>query len=171
MFERFKAHGKWRSIIAIEKAEVKISLALSLLFLAFLIALNIFDNYVTFKDALQTMISGFIAGYIALLGFSLSAVAIVASLFSKRDIQRLDQKDPNSIENMLASFEYLGLVTAVSIISLSTAYITMEVDWPFHPVLFYIAAFIVVYLIFFTMFYTVSLTGNCVKLYTMKLDE
>lgn len=171
MLNRFIKHGKWRNIVAIEKLEVRLSVVLSVAMVGFLLTLDIFNNFVTFKDALQSMVSGFIGGFIALLGFSLSAVALVASLFSKKDIPKLEQSSPGGIESMLANFEYLGFVTSVSIIVLCIAYITMEVEWPFHVAFFYVGAFIVVYLILFTMFYTVSLVSNCVKLYTVKLGE
>lgn len=170
MFSRFKKHSMWGSIVKFEKAEVKISIIVTLLITGLFILLDIRNNFLMFKDALQSLVSGFIAGFMALLGFSISAVAVVTTLFNKKDIKKADNKTNEDIESFISSFEYLGLVTAITIISLSVTYIIMEIEWPFHPAAFYITALFIIYLIIFTIFYTISLVNICIKLYYIKID-
>ena len=171
MFERFSKYRKWKQLIDIRTIEVRMSFIIVSIIVILSIVLRIYDNILVYKSALQSITLYFIGGFIALTGFVLSGIAIITSLFSKSQLHVIEADNPNSVTDILVSFEFLAFLSSMNVIILAIVYIGFNVpaDIISAP-LFYILSFLIMYIICLILLYTVALCGNCIRLYNISID-
>ena len=105
-----------------------------------------------------------------MLGFSLSGVAIIVSLFSNNEIKKIDEiNGTGTIEYILSSYIFLAINIAVQCTGIILIYMTFSSNrFLVNEVAFWVITTIEIYHVVFIIFYTVALIKNCIDLYKIK---
>lgn len=150
--------------------EVKWSFGISVLILAFFIYINLYHDFFAFQEMLNTLIICLIGAMIGLLGFSLSGIAIIVSLFSRRETKSINLiNGENAITRILSSYSFLAKNIGMQCFVLIAVYFLISSRLMIAPIiLFYILVLIETYHIVFIVLYTVALVQNCIELYKIK---
>ena len=169
MFRRFREFKKYH--IELDSSEFILSILLTIIILFLAIIVKAYDNILLLKESIKAILSAFIGGYIALTGFVLSGIAIITSLFSKEQLVVIEKDEPQKLIGILVSFEYLAFLSSISAICLSLIYVGFDV--PYNIIgctSFYVFSAIIIFHILYTLFYSVSLCGNCIRIYNISLS-
>lgn len=168
MFGRFKEHKKYR--MDIKSPEFILSTIGTMLITTLAFCVGAYDNLLILSGSIQSILSVFIGGYLALTGFALSGMAIITSLFTKDQLEVIEDGKPNSITDALASFEYLAFLSALLTALLPIIHIGFDLPHDLiSNYLFYILLALIVFSMLYVLFYTVSLCGNCIRLYNISI--
>ena len=133
-------------------------------------------NKQNFIDSLPPLILAFIGGFIALIAFSLSALALTISAFGKTNLIKtlklnsdnfFDENSEKLLEKLITTlyrFYFSAGFNLISILILVFSYfyliIPMEICVIFNALL----GFIVIYTIIFSLLFTLTLFSTCIKL-------
>lgn len=167
MIREFSKYGKWKDYFDIRNFEVRISLVISFITLVFFVDINFYSIFDEHKELCNNAMLYSIAGMFGLLGFSLSGIAIIISIFGNEDLLKI--KDNDIMKKVMSSFCFLAFNIGVAIFIYFLYYFGINLlQDKANVVLFYILVEIYVYSIFFIIFYTVALVRNCVWLYQIK---
>lgn len=133
----------------------------------------IIDYHGKFNDFLQISNNVFIcviAALFGIIGFSLSGIAIIVSLFSRQDAEIIDKyNEKGTLGAIMSGYEFLAFHCAFNIVLLFVIYFLSNSEIKILPiVVFYIVVCLVTYSLSFDVFYMCSLVGNCVKLHEIK---
>ena len=150
--------------------EVKWSIGVSSLLLLLLLCIGFYDNFEVYEKALCDLLICFIGSMIGLLGFSLSGIAIIVSLFSKGETKNIEQiNGKDTIAEILSSYTFLAKNIVVQCVALIVIYMLCSSEVVMAPiVIFYLILFLEIYHVIFILLYTVSLIENCIELYKIK---
>lgn len=150
--------------------EVKWSIGVSSLLLFLLLCIGFYDNFEVYEKALCDLLICFIGSMIGLLGFSLSGIAIIVSLFSKGETKNIEQiNGKDTIAEILSSYTFLAKNIVVQCVALIVIYMLCSSEVVMAPiVIFYLILFLEIYHVIFILLYTVSLIENCIELYKIK---
>lgn len=170
MFKRFRDSDKWKDYIRISDTEIKIAILLTIIIIAFLYHLNFYGDFNEFQHTVSELLAMLCAGFMGLLGFSLSGIAIIATLFSYRQIKIIEEYSrPKVIDDILVSYEFLAFNLSWGILWFILLYISVSSSAALlNEVVFWFLSFSTIYFVIFVLFYTVGLTGNCIRLYGIK---
>ena len=169
MLKEFTKYGKWYDYINLKNFENKIALFVMIFSLILLKLAGFYENYEQYNEASTNIVLYSIAGMFGLLGFSLSGIAIIVSLFSDKDIKRIKTKD--LMKKVMSSFLFLAFNIGILIIIYFAYYIIISSKMKLlNEILFWPLIALYVYSIVFIIFYTVSLVRNCVWIYEIKVD-
>ena len=163
---------KWKDLINLKEIEVIISIIVSLIIIILMYKLNFHKNFIYIKESIKTILSVFLGGLFAMLGFILTGIAVVISIFDIKLINAIKRKNNKDIILIiLTSFEFSAFSVAITLILISITYTLISFDIVIiSPHFFYSFSFIIIYLILFNIFYIISLIGNCISLYQIKSD-
>lgn len=165
-----KSKCKLYDLINIKEWEVKSSIFVTIIFVGFFWYVDLYGNIVTFIEVLCSCMECLIGALIGLLGFTLSGITIIVSLFTKEEIKlikRVNNKD--IVDEVLSSYVFLAENVAIQCVGLFIIDIILNSDLPIVDIrLFYFLITIVVYHIAFIIFYTTALVKNCIKIYKIK---
>lgn len=133
-------------------------------------------NKQIFIDSLPPLILAFIGGFIALIAFSLSALALTISAIGKTNLIKtlklnsdnfFDENSEKLLEKLITTlyrFYFSAGFNLISILILVFSYfyliIPMEICVIFNALL----GFIVIYTIVFSLLFTLTLFSTCIKL-------
>ncbi len=133
-------------------------------------------NKQNFIDSLPPLILAFIGGFIALIAFSLSALALTISAIGKTNLIKtlklnsdnfFDENSEKLLEKLITTlyrFYFSAGFNLISILILVFSYfyliIPMEICVIFNALL----GFIVIYTIIFSLLFTLTLFSTCIKL-------
>lgn len=172
MLQRFKKYNKWNDIINWSEMEVQISLLLTLLIVFLFYVFDLYNNFMVFDEFIENVLTTTAAGFFGLLGFSLSGIAIIITLFSKEHILEIEKVNgKGTFDEIISSFEFIAFSLAIAIIVQFGLYFIVSSPVALPKIsFFYLLIFMVVYIDLFNIFYTVSLVGNCVQLYKIRLE-
>nr|DAQ13416.1 MAG TPA: hypothetical protein [Caudoviricetes sp.] len=170
MFNDFKKYNKWKDYINIHEFEVKLALLSTAIFFIVLFNINLYGDFEQFAGAVINMISYLIAGFFTLIGFSVSGIAIIVSLFSKKDIDTINKyNNQQYMEKVICSFEFISFNLSCELFMCTLLYFYLHSKLSLLPQIpFWILTCILIYLTIFNVFYIVSLIANCIKLYKIK---
>lgn len=131
-------------------------------------------------SVISNLILTFIGGLITMIAFSLSALALVLSIFKTAEIERIStngnnlninlENDKNIIEKKVEIFAMLiyrfyasGILNLVAIIMLILGYFV--VNFPFHwsNWILGIITFLITYIVYFSLIFTVLLIPTCIR--------
>lgn len=170
MLKRFSKYKKWSDYLNLNNSEVKIALTITAILVLFYFLFDVYGHFYDIQDSLGNFISCLMGGSFGLLGFALSGIAIVTTLFSK-DVHDLINlvNGAGKMEKLMCSFEFLAFNVAVGIVLDSLLYFALSYSQAvINEVFFFIVYIFFCYFSLFNIFYTVSLVGNCLKLYELK---
>jgi len=165
-----KSKCKLYDLFNIKEWEVKSSILVTIIFVGFFRYVNLYENIAEFIGVLCSSMECLIGALIGLLGFTLSGITIIVSLFTKEEIKlikRVNNKD--IVAEVLSSYVFLAENVAVQCVCLFIIDIILNSNLPIVDIrLFYFLIIIEVYHIAFIIFYTTALVKNCIKIYRIK---
>lgn len=165
-----KSKCKLCDLVNIKEWEVKSSILVTIIFVGFFGHVDLYRNIAEYIDVLCSCMECLIGALIGLLGFTLSGITIIVSLFTKEEIKlikRVNSKD--IVDEMLSSYIFLAENIAVQCVGLFIIDIILNSNLPIVDIrFFYFLIIIEVYHIAFIIFYTTALIRNCIKIYRIK---
>lgn len=170
MIKLLKKHHRWRDYFNIKEPEVYLSIFLVLVIMLVINELNVYRDFDVFSDAIQNILLYLSAGMIGLIGVSLSGVAIITGLFSKKNVDTIERiNGDGTFEKIMSSFLFLAMNCAIYIFF---AFILILVITSNKPIVtynwFYTIAIVTIYFAAFNILYTVSLVGNCIRIFAIR---
>lgn len=157
-------------LINIKEWEVKCAIVVSCVFVALFVYIGVYEKYLLYIDAIKNLTTNILNAFIGLLGFSLSGIAIIVSLFSKKEVELIEKDNGRGIiNNILGSYVFLAKNIGIQCLVLIVIYFITYSERALLPfTCFYILLWLECYHVTFIIFYTISLVKNCVKLYKIK---
>ena len=169
MLER-KRKIKLYDLVNIHETEVKLAIIFTAFTIFILVYLQIYNNFSLFEERFSSILEMLSGGLIGLLGFSISGIAIIVTLFTKEETYWITKLNgENSIERILGSYKFLSLSLAVEVICFVIIDISLSSDKKLiEENIFWFIILIIVYHLYFNLFYLVALINNCIELYKIK---
>lgn len=133
---------------------------------------------ILYKSVMSNLILSFIGGLITMIAFSLSALALVLSIFKTEDIERILQvnievisdnnkkiikKTAEVFASLIYRFYASGILNLISIILLIIGYFIVNFPINYSNWILYPFAFLNVYIVYFSLIFTVLLIPTCIK--------
>ena len=161
---------KIKDFFNIKEKEVQYALVLSITIMVLLYFLNIYDDFITIQGNIIDFLELLLGGIIGLLGFSISAIAIIVTLFSREEMVQIEKiNGKNVLEDFLSSYVFLNISIAIEIAELVIIVLAISSNKSqVNAIVFWLISWILTYHFFFNIFYLVSLVRNCVELYKIK---
>lgn len=161
---------RYHDLIAFREWEVKWAAGSSILLLLFFLFINLYDDFYYYKEGIANLIICFIGAMLGLLGFALSGIAIIVSLYTKEELMKISEINGDDvIADILTSYCFLAKNIAFQCMILFVLYFLNASKADIIPMIFfYILVWLETYHISFIILYTVALVGNCIKLYRIK---
>ena len=78
-------------LINIKEWEVKCAVVVSCVFVVIFVYIDIYEKYSLYIDAIENLTTNILNAFIGLLGFSLSGIAIIVSMFSKKEVELIEK--------------------------------------------------------------------------------
>lgn len=113
-----------------------------------------------------------IGGLFALLGFTISGLAIVTGTISDTTVKRINEKKRiPALLSVMFNFYFCGAIVGFTIILhiFSILYLNLDIVINFN--LFKIFTFINIYFLIFSLIYSVMLLGTCIRLFILKHEN
>lgn len=167
MLKRLIGYNRFKDYINFKESEVKTSFVLSLFICILLYNLDFYENILSYKEVLSDILLCICGGFIGLIGFSLSGMAIMIGLFEKKQAYYIERKNGSGIlEKLMSSFAFIAYAVGIGIIILFLLLIlyNSKINTP-QKVVFYIICFTIIYYVMFCIFYTIGLIFNCIDLF------
>lgn len=175
MSSRIIVNKKWKDLYNIKETEVIISIILTNIIIIVALLFDLRGNFVVLQDSIKSVIAVFLGGLLAMLGFVLTGIAIVISLFDKKMLKILKKmKKEEAVLQILTSYEFSGISLVITVLLLTILFVFISANVPVVGAgVFYGGCYITIYLVLFNLFYIIALIGNCIRLYliTIKFDE
>ncbi|WP_275068753.1 hypothetical protein [Mammaliicoccus vitulinus] len=133
---------------------------------------------ILYKSVISELILTFIGGLITMIAFSLSALALVLSIFKTEDIERISkvgiEEFSNSNKKLIFSkveifailiyrFYASGILNLISIFLLIIGYFIVNLPITFSNFVLYPLTLVSVYIVYFSLIFTVLLIPTCIK--------
>lgn len=168
--ERIKKYDMLSSFFSKKNIEPYLSAVTTVILLAVFVAIDYYGNFDFFLDISNNIFLGVIAGLFGSIGFALSGIAIIISLFSRRDAETIEKYNPKgALGKIMSGYEFLAFHCAINIMLMFILYLLSNSTLVILPMpLFYFVAAATVYFVSFDIYYMCSLVGNCVKLHEIK---
>lgn len=106
----------WKRKLNLQEPEVVRALLTSILFLIVFLYIDFYNVFLNHIGDLRTLILGLIGGLLSLLGFSITGIAIVISLFSAQDIKSIEDLKRNSYQDILETFKHFAYDMVINIV-------------------------------------------------------
>ncbi len=166
----YEKHKKIYDLINLKEWEVLASLIVTLLFVVTSVFNNFYEEFKVYESAVGNLSTNILNAFIGLLGFSLSGIAIVVSMFSVKESLLIEQYNgKGKISDILRSYVFLAANIAIQCIILIALYFVICSNATLViKEIFYLIMFLEIYHIVFIILYTVALVKNCIKLYKIK---
>lgn len=167
MLKSILKYKKYRDVINIHETEVVFSIVCAAGLCLMLNALNLYDNFNIFSSVIDNILNCFIEGYLGIIGFALSGMALMLGLFSKKQIERIEKLNGKGVlEKIMSSYAFLGFISAINLVILLIMSFVIASDKPMiAKVWFWLLTACIIYLSLFNVFYAVSLVFNCISLF------
>lgn len=159
----------WKRKLNLQEPEVVRALITSILFLFVFLYIDFFNVFVNHISDLRALILGLVGGLLSLLGFSITGIAIVISLFSVQDIKLIENLKSNSYRDILETFKHFAYDMVLNIVLFIMTYVLMLTDIPIPgKFAFYAFTIALTYLFLYILFYGWALLSNCIALSNLK---
>lgn len=166
IFGRFKESKKWDDYYNFKSLECRISLIVAILTLFTFDYLGVYNKFDIFVVSLQNITIYIAQALIGMLGIIFAGIAIVISLLNKKLLNSIKKINNKGIESILISFEFLTFNIGCGIILFIFINLILHNQKEMLPIsFFYIIIFFISYFFAFIIFYTISLTGNCIRVF------
>lgn len=155
--------------IDIKQPEVKWALFTSAALEILLVLIKFHSNFLLYADDICSLLQSLIGALVSLIGVAVAGVAIVISLFSKEQVEIIENIKARAFEVLLDDFKWLALVSGLDTAVLVGVLLIIKSPFPVAPAcLLYVVSFLIVYSFFYLLFYCYALVGNCIKLYGIR---
>lgn len=131
------------------------------------------DDFETYINLINNLIIALITGLIAMIAFSLSALALILTSFRIEDVRGLITESPKGIFNkeklhgfrlIIYRFFMSSILNLSSIILLVIGYFILNLPVLFPNCVTYLYTFIVSYLTVFSLIFSTLLIPTCIKM-------
>lgn len=162
-------YNKVKDVFNIKEQEVWLSIIFSCIVCIILNGLNFYNDFHLYVDTLNSVIGCFMGGLLGIVGFSLSGMAIMLGLFSRKQIETIEKVNgKNVIEKIMSSYVFLAFVSAINVLVLLIILFAISSNIQIiQKLLFWVLAYLIIYMVTFNMFYAVALVSNCISLYSI----
>lgn len=169
MLKQLIRYKRIKDYINYKETEVQISFVVTIFICVLFYNINLYNNINHYTGILADFILCLCGGFIGLIGFSLSGIAIMIGLFQKKQVEIIERINGIGIlEKIMSSFAFIAYTICVMVVVLFTLYIILQSNLIVpSKIIFYIICFCIVYFILFCIFYTVSLVFNCIDLFVI----
>lgn len=159
----------WKAFLN-NKFEILMSLTSTLLIVLISEYIGFYNNFEHYIEMLNNLIICIIGCIFAAIGFSLSGIAIISSLFTSGDIKRIEKYSGKGKIKKLLSYYYtlsknLGINTVILILYY---FIINSMLDKTNKIVFWLGIGLTLFYTLYNMFYMISLVNNCIKLYEIK---
>jgi len=160
---------KYKNIYNFKAFEVYMALIVSIIGLAFMCFLNLYDDFFTFIDSIKSLVLYVIAAYIGLIGITLSGVAIIVSVISSKLQKKISEiNKENVIEYLLYDFVWLSMIVSFQIVIYIFIYFALSSNSELVSIhVFYTILALCMYLFFYTVFSIVSIIAECISIFNI----
>ncbi|KMZ52350.1 hypothetical protein [Dorea sp. D27] len=157
-------------LVNIMEWEVRVSIVVTVLFFAMFLYIHIYEMFSVYEKVIYDVIICLEGALLGLLGFSLSGIAIIVSLFTKEETKLINRiNGEEKIEHILSSYSFLAQNIGIQCLMLLLLLFLLKSNQPIVNIyVFYVAMIVETYHLSFIIFYTVALVKNCVELYKVK---
>lgn len=113
----------WFDLIDKKEKQVKVSVVITILLELFTM-LEIYGNFSHYEDMIINLLLEILGGYIGLLGFTLSGIAIITALFSKENFETMqgNNKINKLFERNVERFFFLTKLIGICILGIVITY-------------------------------------------------
>lgn len=133
---------------------------------------------ILYKSVISDLILTFIGGLITMIAFSLSALALVLSIFKTEDIERISKVGIEELSNsnkklifskveifaiLIYRFYASGILNLISIFLLIIGYFIVNLPITYSNFVLYPLTLVSVYIVYFSLIFTVLLIPTCIK--------
>ena len=157
-------------LINIKEWEIKWAIITTVVLGLVFIYIDFYKDFNIYENCVRDLLMCTLGALIGLLGFSLSGIAIIVSLFSAKEknlINRINGKD--KIVDILTSYSFLAKNIGIQCFVLITIYFLISSSRPLiNGIVFYVCVALEIYHIAFIIYYTIALVKNCIELYRIK---
>ena len=167
IFKRFSKHNKWNDYYNFKSFECKMALITMIVTLIKFKVLNIYSNFNTYLLSLQNMTIYTFQALMGMLGIILAGLAIIVGVLNKESIKSIEKHNgKGSIQGALISFEFLAFNIGIGIFAFLLLNLVLYSDKDLISFsFFYFIVAMVSYFLAFIIFYTISLIGNCIRVF------
>lgn len=167
MLNSLNKYGKYKDLINIRESENIISIGLAAIMSCILYSIHLYEELDSFYPLIEDIISVFMSGYIGMIGFSLSGMAIMLTVFSRKQIETIEEcNGQGEIEKIMSSYIFLSFLSALNTaIFLIIRFVLASSLKKVSVLFFWTLVFCILYLSFLNIFYAVALVANCVSLF------
>lgn len=162
--------NKMYDLVNVKEWEVRWAAFTTLVIFVVFIYIDFYKEFSVYESDLKNLMTCILGAFIGLLGFSLSGIAIIVSLFSTKEtnaINKINGKD--KIIDILTSYSFLAKNIGIQCFLLVVIYFLVSSRHPImNNVAFYVCLIVEIYHIAFVIYYTIALVKNCVELYRIK---
>jgi signal transduction histidine kinase len=165
-FEKIKKYKKYKDIFDLQSLEFRCSLITSLIIAAIMWNISKFMTDENINSLLIVFTKDIAIAFICFLGFSVSALAILTGVISKKDIDKMSKADVmEQLDKILLSFYWLGLVIGSAIVINFILYIFSMSTLERNQYVFTVVSFFMCYIDTYIVFYAIKLIGNCLEVF------
>lgn len=108
---------------------------------------------------------------IGFLGFIVTGLAILTGTISSKVVKFFKSRGVyKEMEDILSSFYFIGLITALEIFIIFITYTAANIPIESLYIINIVLSCIISYLFIFTIFYAVGLVGNCLSIFSIIAD-
>nr|DAQ78130.1 MAG TPA: protein of unknown function (DUF5316) [Caudoviricetes sp.] len=170
MITRFNKYNKWKDYYSLKETEVRISIIGTVLIIIFLRYLHVYEDFKLFEPAIKEILLYLLAGFLGMIGFALSGIAIITSLFTDEQVKRIEKTgNQEVVERIMCSYEFLAFSVGVLLVVVMLLYISLFSSRDIVSAwLFWIITVVICYCALFSVFYMIALVGSTIRLYKIK---
>lgn len=158
------------NVIQNNKFEMVSTFVAGTLIMMILIYIDFYKEFSKYIEMLNNLYICIIGSLFAAIGFSLSGIAIISSLFTKQDIITIEKYNKKEdIRILLGYYFTLSKNMGLNIVLMISFYFVINCGKSKLSILpFWIMTVISLFFTLYNMFYMISLVKNCIKLYYIK---
>ncbi|MBP2240331.1 hypothetical protein J2Z40_000886 [Cytobacillus eiseniae] len=167
IFGRFKENQKWDDYINFKSFECRMSLIVTIIMILSFKYLDVYTKFDLYLTPLQNITVYVAQALIGMLGIILAGIAIIVSVLNKDSLNSIEKVNgKGKVQRVLISFEFLTFNIGIGIFLFFLLNLILYSHQELIPVLwFYLVLAISSYFLAFIIFYTISLTGNCIRVF------
>lgn len=131
-----KGRNRFYDLFDLKEWEVRWTLGVSVFLLLFFLVINFYADFLQYKESISNLIICFVGAMLGLLGFALSGIAIIVSLFTKEETANISAiNGENTIADILSSYSFLAKNIAIQCLALLILYFLNESNADIAPIL------------------------------------
>jgi hypothetical protein len=167
IFGRFKENKKWKDYFNFKSFECKMSFILMVIIIFSFKFLDVYNKFGFYITSLQNITIYVAQALIGMLGIILAGIAIIVSVLNKDSLSSIEKiNEKGSIQRVLVSFEFLIFNIGIGIFVFFLINLILYSHQKMIPIFwFYFVLAVISYFLAFIIFYTISLTGNCIRVF------